>query len=136
MHQTNPAQNKLVLKLVNKKTSGKNINNVANTIKVNQRWKTAFVLDCFKSLFLKFDFVELYAPICEELLGRFISFIKSIATISNSVINIIGNSRKSLFYYNIHLGKGRGKFFVWRFHGNLMMELKSVRLLGFTCWND
>ena len=51
-----------------------------------------------KSRFVKFDMVEFYPPLSEELLNHSISFARSITTISDSVINIIHHSRKSLIF--------------------------------------
>ena len=60
-------------------------------------------MDWFKSLpqndkprFIKFDIVKFYPSVLEELLNRSISFIRSITTIRDSVINIIDHSIKSL----------------------------------------
>ena len=51
-----------------------------------------------KSRFVKFDIDEFYPSISEELLNCSISFARSITTISDSVINIIHPSRKSLLF--------------------------------------
>ena len=87
----NPAKNELGL--VSKKHLEKIIANVANTTKVNQWQNTTTVIDWFKLLpqkdksrFIKFDIVEFYPSISEELLNRSISFARSITTISDSVI--------------------------------------------------
>ena len=92
------------------------ITNVAIAIKVNHWRNTITVLDWFKSLpqksnsgFLKFDVVELYPPIPEELLNDSISLARSITTINDSIINIIHHSRKSLLL---------GKTFAWIKKGN------------------
>ena len=89
------------LELVSKKHPEKIIANVANTTKVNQWRNTTTVIDWFKLLpqkdksrFIKFDIVEFYPSISEELLNRSISFARSITTINDSVI--IHHSRKSL----------------------------------------
>ena len=62
-------------------------------------------MDWFKSLpqndkprFIKFDIVKFYPSILEELLNRSISFVRSITTIRDSVINIINHSIKSLLF--------------------------------------
>ena len=62
-------------------------------------------MDWFKSLpqndkprFIKFDIVKFYPSILEELLNRSISFVRSITTIRDSVINIIDHSIKSLLF--------------------------------------
>ena len=51
-----------------------------------------------KSRFTKFDIVEFYPLIPEELLNGSISFARSVTTISDSVINIIHHSRKSFLF--------------------------------------
>ena len=75
--------------------------NVANTIKVNQQQNTTTAIDWFKLLpekdklfFIKFDIVEFYPSISEELLNRSISF----ASINVSLINITNYSRKYLLF--------------------------------------
>ena len=90
------------LGLVSQKDLEKIIANVANTTKVNQ-WQNTTFIDWFKSLpqkdklhFIKFDIVEFYPLILEELLNHSILFARSITTISESGINIINHSRKSL----------------------------------------
>ena len=62
-------------------------------------------MDWFKSLpqndkprFTKFDIVKFYPSVLEELLNRSISFVRSITTIRDSVINIIDHSIKSLLF--------------------------------------
>ena len=85
----NPSKKELGL--VSKKHLEEIITNVANTIKVNWWWNT-------KSRFIKFDIVEFFSSISEELLNHSISFARSITTISDSVINIIHHSRKSLIF--------------------------------------
>ena len=93
------------LGLVSKKHLAKFIANVANTTKVNQWRNTTTVIDWFKSLpqkgksrFIKFDIVEFYPSILEELTNGSISFARSTTTISDSVINFIHHSTKSLLF--------------------------------------
>ena len=114
----NPAKNEL--ELASKKHLEEIIANVANTIKVNQCQNTTTVLDWFKMLpqkdksrFVKFGIVEFYPSISEELLNRSISFARSITTISNSVINIIHHSRKSLLFdkTSVRVKKGNDSLF-------------------------
>ena len=83
----NPANNEL--KLVSKKHLENIIANIASPINVNQWRNTTTVTTKGKSCFIKFDIVEFDPSISEELLNRFISFARSITTISESVINII-----------------------------------------------
>ena len=133
----NPAKNELGL--VSKKHLEKIIANVANTNKVNQWRNTTSVIDWFKLLprkdksrFIKFDIAKFYSSISEELLNRSISFARSITTISDSVINIIHHSRKSLLF---------NKTSAWVKKGNNSLfdvtmgsyKLKFVSLLDFTC---
>ena len=68
--------------------------------------KTTTVIDWFKlhpqkskSIFIKIDIAEFYPSISEELLNCSISFARSISTISDSVINGIHHSRKSLLFH-------------------------------------
>ena len=88
---------------------------VANTIKVKQWRNNTTVIDWFKLLpqkdksrFVKFDIVEFYPSISEELLNRSISFARSITIISDSVINIINHSRKSLLFDRISVWVRKG----------------------------
>ena len=92
------------LGLVSQKHLEKIIANVANTTKVNQ-WRNTTFIDWFKSLpqkdklhFIKFDIVEFYPIILEELHFRSILFARSITAINDSGINIINHSRKSLLF--------------------------------------
>ena len=96
------------------------IANVANTVKVNQWRNTTTVIDWFKSLpqkdksrFIRFDFAEFYPSISEDLLNCSVSFARSITTISDSVINIIHHSRKSLLFdkTSAWVKKGNGSLF-------------------------
>ena len=114
----NPAKNELGL--VSKKYLEEIIANVANTIKVNQWRNTTTAIDWFKLLpqkdksrFIKFDIVEFYPSISEKLLNRSSSFARSITTISESVINIIHHSRKSLFFQrtSVLVKKGNNSLF-------------------------
>ena len=97
----NPVKNELGL--VSKKHLERMIGNVANIIKANHWRNTTTVIKWFKLLpendksrFTKFYIVEFYQSISEELLNRSNSFARSITTISDSVINIIHHSRKSI----------------------------------------
>ena len=96
------------------------IANVANTIKANHWGNTTTAIYWFKSLpkndksrFIKFDIVEFYPSISEELLNRSNSFARSITTISDSVINIIHHSRKSFLFdkTSAWVKKGKNSFF-------------------------
>ena len=115
----NSKKNKLGL--VSKKHLEEIIANVANIMKVNQWRNATTVIDLFKLLpqkdksrFIKFDIVEFCPSISEELLNRFArSFARSITTISESVINIIHHSRKSLFLKrtSVMVKKGNNSLF-------------------------
>ena len=76
-----------------------------------------------KSRFIKFDIVQFYPSTSEELLNRSISFVGSITTISDSVINITHHSRKSLLFDKTSAMLGY----------DVMMDLKLVSLLDVTC---
>ena len=107
----NPANNEL--KLVSKKHLENIIANIASPINVNQWQNTTTVTTKGKSRFIKFDIVEFDPSISEELLNRFISFARSITTISESVINIIYHWRKSLLFNKTSawLKKGNNSLF-------------------------
>ena len=70
------------------------------------------LLEKDKLRFVKFDIVEFYPSILEELLNQSISFARSITTTSNSVINII-HSRKSLLFdrTSVWVKKGNNSLF-------------------------
>lgn len=79
--------------------------NIARTSNLNQWKNTSSVLNLFNNLpnkdqshFIKFDIVEFYPSITESLLHRAITYPKTITTITDDVIAIIKNSRKSLSF--------------------------------------
>ena len=99
----NPAKNEL--RLASKKHLEEIIKNVANTIRVNQWRNTTTAIDWFKLLpqkdklrLAKFDNVEFYPSISNELLNCSISFARSITTTSGSVINIYLITEENLFF--------------------------------------
>ena len=103
----NPAKNEL--RLASKKHLEEIIKNVANTIRVNQWRNTTTAIDWFKLLpqkdklrFAKFDNVEFYPSISNELLNCSISFARSITTTSGSVINIYLITEENLFFLIEH----------------------------------
>ena len=71
-----------------------------------QQWRnTQAVIDWFSDLkdksdktFIKFDIVEFYPSISEELLERAVSYAKSISAITGQQESIIWHSRKSLLF--------------------------------------
>ena len=78
-----------------------------------------------KSRFIKFDIVEFYLSISEELLNCSISFARSVTTISDSVINLINHSKKSLpFDKRSAWVKKKNNSLMLRW--NFMMERKFV----------
>ena len=103
----NPAKNEL--RLASKKHLEEIIKNVANTIRVNQWRNTTTAIDWFKLLpqkdklrLAKFDNVEFYPSISNELLNCSISFARSITTTSGSVINIYLVTGENLFFLIEH----------------------------------
>ena len=103
----NPAKNEL--RLASKKHLEEIIKNVANTIRVNQWRNTTTAIDWFKLLpqkdklrLAKFDNVEFYPSISNELLNCSISFARSITTTSGSVINIYLITEENLFFLIEH----------------------------------
>ena len=125
-----------------KKHLEKILANVANTIKVNQWQNNTTVIDWFKLLpkkgkprFVKFDIVEFYPSISEELLNCSISFGRSITTFSDSVVNIIHHARKSLLFdkTSAWLKKGKNCLFdvtIGPYDGAEICELVRLYLLN------
>ena len=81
------------------------IKKIVRNIKVNQWRNTNTVINWFEGIhsnstsrFIKFDIVDFYPSISEELLDRCIEFTKSIVDVSDDEINIIKHSRKSLLF--------------------------------------
>ena len=83
-----------------------NINNqIRSSTNLNQWRNTAAVIDWFKKIpnksnskFIKFDIVDFYPSISEDLLGKALKFAKKFVDISDSDMEIIMNSRKSLLF--------------------------------------
>ena len=85
--------------------------------------------------FVKFDIVGFYPSISEELLNRSISFARSLTTISDSVINIIHHSRKSLLFdrTSVWVKKGNNSLFdvtMGSYDGAELCELVGLYLLN------
>ena len=118
------------------------IGNVANIIKANHWRNTTTVIKWFKLLpendksrFTKFYIVEFYQSISEELLNRSNSFARSITTISDSVINIIHHSRKSLLFdrKSVWVKKGNSSLFdvtMGSYDGAEICKLVGLALLN------
>ena len=70
----------------------------------------------------------------QKLLNRSISIAWSITIISDSVINIIHHSRKSLLFDKTSAWVKKVNNFVFDLRWNLKMEPKFVSFLEFTCW--
>ena len=65
-----------------------------------------------KARFIKFDIVEFYPSISEQLLDKSINYARSLSTIDDNVIAIIKHARKSLFdKNNIWIKKGENTMF-------------------------
>ena len=84
---------------------------------------------------IKFDIVEFYASISDELLNRPISFARSITTIIDSFINIIHHSRKSLLFGKTSARVKKGNNFLFDFtmgpyNGAEICELVGLYLLN------
>ena len=91
--------------LVSKQILEKINSQIRCSTNLNQWRNTAAVIDWFKNIpdksnskFIKFDIVDFYPSISEELLGKALEFAKKIVSISDSDMKIIMNSRKSLLF--------------------------------------
>ena len=76
---------------------------LTNQIKYNQWRNTQTVIDWFKLIpnkkkarFIKFDIVEFYPSITEKLLDCALFYAKTLITISDNIIQLIKQARKSL----------------------------------------
>ena len=99
----NPAKSEIGI--VSKEYIDQINNTVRSKIKVNQWRNTQAVIEWFKNIedkknstFIKFDIVEYYPSILEDLLTKAINFAKSITPIENKIIHTIKHSRKSLLF--------------------------------------
>ena len=99
----NPAKSELGL--VSKKILEKVNLSVRNAISVNQWKNTNTVIDWFKNIerkeacsFIKFDIVEFYPSISENLLMKALEFAKTFVSIDESEIKVIKHARKSLLF--------------------------------------
>ena len=80
-------------------------NDIRNHCHPNQWKNTDEVISWFKSIpdkskckFMKFDIVEFYPSISENLLKKALEFAKSISSLTEEEINIIWHARKSLLF--------------------------------------
>ena len=99
----NPAKSEIGI--VSKEYIDQINNTVRSKIKVNQWRNIQAVIEWFKNIedkksstFIKFDIVEYYPSISEDLLTKAINFAKSITPIENKIIHTIKHCRKSLLF--------------------------------------
>ena len=86
-----------------------------------------------KSRSTNIDIAEFYPSISEELLSCSISFSRSKITTSNLAISITNHSRKTLDFDKTSAGCKKEIILCLMLQCDLMMELKFVSLLVFTC---
>ena len=115
---------------------------LTNQIKCNQWRNTQTVIDWFKLIpnkkkarFIKFDIVEFYAFITEKLLDSALFYAKTLITISDDIIQLIKQARKSLLFTegNIWMKKGENALFdvtMGSYDGGEICELVGIYLLG------
>ena len=75
-----------------------------------QQWRNmSFFLSKEKSEFIKFDIVDFYPSITEELLIKSLNYAKSIKAIDENVVKVIMRSLKSLLFDrdNVKMSKKR-----------------------------
>ena len=79
--------------------------NIRLKSQVNQWRNTSSVISWFKNIpskehskFIKFDIVDFYPSITEELLMKSINYAKSIDAIDDNVVKVIMHSRRSLLF--------------------------------------
>ena len=120
------------------------IETINNTIRektqVNQWRNTKLVIEWFKAIknkskcsFIKFDIVDFYPSISEELLSKAIAYAQSVTTIEEKVIRTIYHSRKSLLFDrdNVWVKKDNPEFDVTMgsYDGAELCELVGLYLL-------
>ena len=97
---------------------------------VNQWRNTKLVIECS---FIKFDIVDFYPSISEELLSKAIAYAQSVTTIEEKVIRTIYHSRKSLLFDrdNVWVKKDNTEFDVTMgsYDGTELCELVGLYLL-------
>ena len=99
----NPAKSEMGI--VSKKYLENILKSILNSTRVNQWRNTSTVINWFETLqtnensrFIKFDIVDFYPSISEQLLQKTITYAKTIVYIEDSIIDIIKHSRKSLLF--------------------------------------
>ena len=135
----NPSKSEMGM--VAKKQLEKIITDVTKISKVNQWRSTNTVIQWFKEIrnknkskFIKFDIVDFYPSISEQLLDRSIDFAKNFTLIQEDVVAIIKHTRKSLLFDKdgIWIKKGCNAMFdvtMGSFDGAEVCELVGLYLL-------
>ena len=115
---------------------------LVNKVKCNQWRNTHTVIDWFKSIpnkakarFIKFDIVDFYPSITENLLNNALSYAQTLIRIDDDIIQLIKHARKSLLFTegNIWMKKGENPLFVVTMGSNDGAELSEfvgIYLLG------
>ena len=109
-------------------------------MQVSQWHNTKLVIEWFKAIknkskcsFIKFDIVDFYPSISEELLSKAIAYAQSVTTIEEKVIRTIYHSRKSLLFDrdNVWVKKDNPEFDVTMgsYDGAELWELVGLSLL-------
>ena len=121
------------------------INNRLRDITKLQQWKnTQAVLQWFSDVtdkndktFIKFDIVEFYPSISEDLLSKAITFAKSLVTVTAHEESIIWHSRKSLLFSEnsswIKRESGQFDVTMGSFDGAEICELVGLYILNLLC---
>ena len=117
------------------------INNaIREKTQVNQWRNTKLVIEWFKAIknkskcsFIKFNIVDFYPSISEELLSKAITYVQSVTTIEEKAIRTIYHSRKSLLFDrdNVWVKKDNPEFDVTMgsYDGAELCELVGLYLL-------
>ena len=115
---------------------------ITNQIKCNQWRNTQSVINWFKLIpsktkapFIKFDIGKFYPSIPEKLLDNAVSYAQTLTIISDDIIQLIKQARKSLFFTegNIWTKKGENASFdvtMGSHDGPAVCELVGIYLLG------
>ena len=115
-------------------------NTIREKTQVNQWRNTKLVIKWFKAIknkskcsFIKFDIVDFYPSISEELLSKAIAYAQSVTTIEQKVIRTIYHSSKSLLFDrdNVWIKKDNPEFDVTMgsYDGAELCELVGLYLL-------
>ena len=136
----NPARSEIGI--VSEVELGKINKLLTNQIKCNQWRNTQTVIDWFKFIpnkkkerFIKFDIVEFYPSITEKLLDSALFYAKTLITISDDIIQLNKQARKSILFTegNISMKKGENALFdvtMGSHDGAEICELVGIYLLG------